>query len=177
MRNGLFLCLICLVLQSCITTATYSVLPKNIHNHSEIEGIYSNISEIDTLTHKAYRTETIWNIFDRKNEIKSDSIIVKIEIVNSKSLKFSFFKAGENIGTKLLKGGLARDECFYTLRRFYFVPILPLLWWYEDSQERIYRIDNELIIETIYSGGGVCIIMAGGNDYNRIWKFKRIENE
>ena len=187
------MCLICLVVQSC---TTYSVLPKNIRNHSDIEGVYSNVSEIDTmknigqridgvfhlwwevdsLKHKAYRTVTIWNMFDRKREIKADSINVKIEIVNSKRLKFSFLKDDETIGTKLLKGKFEKDNCFYTRRRFYVVPILPVLWWYENSQERIYRVDKELVIETVYSTGGAAIIMAGGSDHNKIWKFKQMEN-
>jgi len=151
-------------------------LPKNISNHRSIEGIYSNISEIDTLKHKAYCTETIWNMFGRKREIKADGINVKIEIVNSKRLKFLFLKDDEIIKTKLLKGKFKKDECFYTRRVFYIVPILPVLWWYENYQKRIYRIDNELIIETTYNGGGAVIIMAIGMDYN-IWKFKQIESE
>lgn len=193
-RNGLFLCLICLVVQSC---TTYSVLPKNIRNHSEIKGVYSNVSEIDTLKntgqtidgvfylwweidslkHKAYRTETIWHMSDRKREMKADSITVKIEIISSKRLKFSFLKNNEVIGTKLFKGKFKKDECFYTRRRFYVVPILPVLWWYENSQKRIYMKDNELIIETTYNTGGVAIIIAGGSNHNEIWKFKKIENK
>ena len=91
-------------------------------------------------------------------------------------LQFSFYKDGENIGIKLLKGEFCSDECFYTRRVFYIVPILPILWWYEDSQKRIYRIDDELVIETIYSGGGAMIIMANGDTYNNIWRFKQIKN-
>ena len=193
-KSIFFVCLICLVLQSC---TTYSVLPKNIRNHFDIEGVYSNTSKIDTLKnigtriegvfylywevdslkHKAYRTVTILNMFDRKREIKVDSINVKIEIVNSKRLKFSFFKNDEFISTKLLKGKFKKDECFYTRRRFYIVPILPVLWWYKNSQERIYRVDDDLIIETTYSTGGAAIIMASESDYNKIWKFKQIEEE
>ena len=193
MRN-VFFCLICLVVQSC---TTYSVLPKNIRTHSDIESVYSNVSEIDTLKnigqridgvfyrwweidslkHKAYRTVTIWNMLDKKREIKADSINVKIEIVNSKRLKFLFLKNDEIIGTRLLKGKFMEDECFYTRRRFYVVPILPVLWWYENSQKRIYIVDNELVIETTYSSGGAVIIMASGSDYNKIWRFKQREKK
>jgi hypothetical protein len=148
---------------------------KNIGQR--IDGVFYLWWEIDSLKHKAYRTETIWNMFDRKREIKTDSINVKIEIVNSKRIKFLFLKDDEIIGTKLLKGKFEKDECFYTRRRFYVVPILPVLWWYENSQERIYIVNNELVIEMTYSTGGAAIIMAGGSDYNKIWKFKQIEKE
>jgi len=197
MKNGLFLwflCLICLVAQSC---TTYSVLPKNIRNHSDIEGVYSNVSEIDTmknigqridsvfyrwwevdsLKHKAYRTKTIWSIVNRKHEIKVDTIIVKIEIVNTKSLMFSFSKDNDIIGTKLLKGKFKKDECFYTRRIFFIVPILPVLWCYVNSQKRIYRFDNELVIETTWNSGGAVIIMASGMNINEIWRFKQINRE
>lgn len=193
LRNGLFLCLICLVAQSCVT---YSVLPKNISTQHSIEGTYSNISEIDTLKnigqtidgafylwwkvdslkHKAYQTQTIWNIFDEKQKIKTDSVNVTIEIVNSKSVKFSFFKDDENIGTKLIKGKFEEDGCFYTRGFTSVIPILPILWAYERGQERIYRMGNELIIETTYSSGAAVIIMASGSDSNKIWKFKLTEN-
>ena len=110
---------------------------------------------------------------DQKRQIKADSIIVKIEIVSPKALKFSFFKNDENIGVRLLKGKFKDDECFYTRRLFYVVLILPpVLWWYEDGQKRIYRIDDELIIETTYSTGGCFLIMAGGHELNDIWKFE-----
>ena len=194
-RNGFFLCLIYLVLQSCSTT--YRLLPENIRNRSDIEGVYSNESKIDTLKnigqtidgvfhlwweidslkHKAFHTKTIWNMFDRKREIMLDDINVKIEIVNSKRLKFSFFENDKCIGVKLLKGKFKKDECFYTRRRLYIVPILPMLWWYENGQERIFRVDDDLIIETTYSFSVAVIIMASGNDENKIWKFKQIEKE
>ena len=53
LKNGLFLCLICLALQSC---TAYSVLPKNISPGYAIEGVYSN----QGLYYKRY----IWNLVD-----------------------------------------------------------------------------------------------------------------
>ena len=84
LKNGLFLCLICLALQSC---ATFSTLPKNISPGFEIEGVYSN-QGLDY-------TRSIWNLgrFDWEH---TDSITVKVEIVNMKLLEFKFYKNNEH---------------------------------------------------------------------------------
>ncbi len=174
MRNGLLvLSLIFFVAQSC---TTYSVLPKNISNHSSIEGVYSNMSETDSERTYSY-TRSLWSVIDHKREIKADSISVKVEIINSKELKFSFFRDDEIVGIKWLKGKFKEDECFYTRRVFYVIPILPILWGYGNFQKRIYRVDNELIIEMVGNHGGVAIIMAGGDKYDDILSFKQIDNE
>jgi hypothetical protein len=144
-------------------------LPKNISNYSYIEGIYSNIS----INKREIR---LWQLVDHRHEIKSDSINVKVEIVNPKTLKFTFLRSNEKIGEKLVKGGFQAEKCFYTRRRFYVIPILPVLWMFSNEQERIYHVDDELIIETTSNSGGAVIIMAGGNKYNDIWRFKRLKN-
>jgi hypothetical protein len=185
------------VIQSC---TTFSVLPKNVSNRSDIEGVYSNISKCDTLKflleegwwenmnilkvdyylkHPYETRTTIWGKLDTKHEIKTDSIIVKTEIVNSKRIKFSFIRNDEIIGTKLLKGKFKKNECFYTRRIFYIVPVHPIMLGWTNFQERIYRIDNELIIETVENEGGLVFYIlptAGNNRENDIWKFKRLEN-
>ena len=170
MKNGIFLCLILLLVQSC---TTYSVLPKNINNHSCIEGVYSNMSGTDTIKS---RGRTLWSVVDWKHEIKIDNISVKIEIVNPKKLRIIFIENYKNIGEKLLKGKFKEDECFYTRRQFIIIPILPIIWGYSNTQKRIYQIDNELIIETTDNHGGVFIFMASGDKYNEIWTFKQLDN-
>jgi hypothetical protein len=182
-----------LLISSCVA---YSILPKSISNHSGIEGIYSNISEIDTmknsvrkiegvyinvleidsLKHTAYKTRTIWSMVDRKPKFETDSIIVRVEIVNSKALRFSFLKNDEIVGTKRLKGKFKKNGCFYGRRTFIVIPILPVFWMYGNFQQRIYQVDDELVIEQTGNSGGVAIIMAGGEKYNDIWRFKRLEN-
>ena len=170
LKNGLFLFLTCLVLQSC---TTYSVLPTNISNRSCIEGIYSNMSAAGKYNHE----RSFWELVDYKRAIKGDSISMKVEIVNSKSLKFSFIKNDEIIGTKRLKGKFKENECFYTRRTFYVIPLFPILFGWGNFQERIYRIDEELIIEiTGNHGGGSVLLFMSGDKYNDIWKFKQIEN-
>jgi len=194
MRNVFFLCLIVLVFQSCLQYKMY-ISPNDINSQYDVEGVYSNVMvidtlknrgqridgvfyfwwEVDSLKHKAYRTETLWRLIDRR-EIKEDSIRVKVEIVNPKSLKFSFLRNDEIIGTKLLKGKFKKDKCFYTRRVFYIVPLFPIIWWYESSQKRIYRIDDELIIEAACDGAGGFLIFMEGSGDNGIWRFKRLND-
>jgi len=194
MRKGLFWILSIVVLQSC---ASFSVLPKNISNHSSIEGIYSNLTVIDTFniidtTSIAGATiwanenylqselrkyaDSFWSKIDYKHEIKTNNIVVKVEIINSKKLQFSFVKNGEIIGTKKLKGRFKKDECFYTRRQFLILPLFPLVVGYYNYQDRIYRVDNELIFEEVGNNGGVCLFFAGGDNYNRISRFKQLDN-
>ena len=114
---------------------------------------------------------------DYKRSIKGDSISVKVEIVNSKSLNFSFLKNEEIIGTKRLKGKFKKDECFYTRRVFYVVPLFPILFGWGNFQKRIYHTDEELIIEIAGNhGGGSVLLFMSADKYNDIWKFKQIEN-
>ncbi len=194
MRNVLFFVLIVLATQSC---TTYSVLPQNVSNRSSIEGVYSNLTEVDTFkiidtttivgtslwVNEIYRqaelrksANSLWRELDFNNEIKTDNISVKVEIVNSKTLQFSFIKNNEIIGTKKLKGKFKEDECFYTRRQFLIIPLFPLVVGYYNYQDRIYVVDNELVIETVGNQGGACFFFAGGDSYNDIYKFKQLDN-
>ena len=167
-KTGILLCSNFLFFQSC---TTYSLLPENISNYSEIKGIYSNNSKVDTTS--AWREARIWQLLDYKREIREDSLFVKIDIIDTKSLKIMFLRNDEKIGEKQIKGKFRDDNCFYTRRKFYIIPILPILWGYSNEQKRIYRVDDLLAIETTYNYGGVFIIMAGGDKSNRVRLFER----
>ena len=168
-KNGLYLFLTCLVLQSC---TAYSVLPKNMSNRSAIEGIYSNKSEAGDMQ------RSFWGLVENnyKREIKKDRISVKVEIVNPKLLKFSFLENNVIIGTKQLKGKFQEDECFYTRRSFIVIPLIPIVFGWANFQERIYRVEEALIIEITGNHGGVAFFFASGDKYNDIWRFKQIED-
>jgi len=76
LKNGLFLCLICLSLHSC---ATFSTLPKNISPGFAIEGVYSN---------RGLKYRDALYSFTRFNWKHTDSITVKVEVVNMKFEKW-----------------------------------------------------------------------------------------
>ncbi|MBP1644652.1 MAG: hypothetical protein H6Q16_227 [Bacteroidetes bacterium] len=149
---------------SCIT---YKDLPENVSEKSKISGLYIN----DSYDKEDTR---IWQLLDYKHEIKKDSMIVKIDILDKKKLSFTFIKDNEVIGKKIIKGKFKEDNCFYKRRFFYIIPIAPILWGFENNQTRIYLFNNELVIEKAYNYGGVFIFMASGDKGNYVHRFKRI---
>ncbi len=103
-------------------------------------------------------------------------MIVRLELTKENKLKAFLIKDGKTISEKLIKGKFKKDNCYYTKRVFYVVPILPILWCFKNEQERIYLTDSTLIYESTYNYGGAVIIMAGGNSGNYKWMFTKIED-
>ena len=143
---------------------------------SAIAGIYSNKSALN-----AFLVEgmcSFWGLVENnyKREKKRDSISVKVEIVNPKLLKFSFFENNEIIGAKQHKGKFQEDECFYMRKKFFVLPLFPVLFGWANFQERIYRVDKELVIETTGNQGSSSLLLfMSGDKYNDMWIFKQIE--
>ena len=149
LKNGLFLCLTCLVLQNC---TTYSVLPKNISPGYAIEGVYSN--------YELYDTQPLWSwyIFGWKDHSEYvEGLTMKVEIVNPKLLECSFYRNGEYFRMEQLKGKFKKNGCFYTRRSFGVIPLFPLLFLYGDWRTRVHRVDDELIMEKKQNGFAVSI--------------------
>jgi hypothetical protein len=163
-RRFILLSLFTMLFSSCIS---YNILPENVSEKSNIVGFYLNDSN------DKYNTR-IWQVLDYKREIKEDSITVRVEILNEKTLSFTFLKDNEVIGKKLVKGKFKDDNCFYKRRVFYVIPIAPILWGFSNDQTRIYFANNELVIENAFNHGGVFIFMASGDKGNRVYRFKRI---
>jgi hypothetical protein len=173
LKNGLFLFLTCLILQSC---TTYSVLPKNISSGYAIEGVYSNHKSDYTARYIWGRAVFKWKYYHPEN---ANGITVKVEIVNPKLLEFSFYKNGEYFGMKRLKGKFKNDSCFYSRRTFSIIPLFPLLFEYVNKQKRVYRVDDELIIEITENTAGGSIFLkppTGHDKFNDILRFKQIED-
>jgi hypothetical protein len=160
------------ILQGC---TTYKVLPPNVCSVNTIEGVYFN-TEFDTINKREWKG-TLWTSLDYKHAIQSDSIFVKINFIHEKSIKLTFFLNDSIIGTKVIKGKSKTDNCFYTRRIFYIIPILPVLWAFSNEQKRIYRINDELVVEYVRNSGGAFLIMAGGSNVNNLRRFKKIENK
>ena len=79
---------------------------------------------------------------------------------------------------KRLKGKFKNDRCFYPRRTFWVIPLFPLLFGYEHERRRIYRADDELIIEIAENGAGGSILYAflRHGKVNNIIRFKQIED-
>ena len=168
LKNGLFLCLTCLALQSC---ATFSTLPKNISPSFAIEGVYSNRG-LD------YRRD--FYSFFRFDWKHTDRITVKVEIVNMKLLELKFYKNNEPFEKKRLKGKFKNNGCFYSRRLFYAVPLFPMFFGYTNERKRIYRVDDDLIIEITENSMGGWVPKPEPSirydKYNDILRFKQIED-
>ncbi len=161
--KAIFLGLFPLLFSSCIS---YNILPENVSEKSKISGLYMNDS------YDEYNT-TIWYLLDYNHDIKKDSMIVKIDILDKKKLSFTFIKDNEVIGQKIIKGKFKEDNCFYKRRFFYIIPIAPILWAFENHQKRIYLFNNELVIEYAYNYGGVFFVRGSIDKGNGVYRFKR----
>jgi hypothetical protein len=65
------------------------------------------------------------------------------------------------------------DGCFYTKRNVHLIPILPILYFYSNNQNRLIIGENSLIIERSGIGEAAVIIMAGGNEVNDSWEYEK----
>ncbi|ASB50367.1 hypothetical protein [Alkalitalea saponilacus] len=158
-------------IQSC---APFRALPEPINKSYEIAGIYSN----DCNRTDARREKKLWELIEPKyNNITEEDLFVFLEIENDKRLKAYLINKNDTIREKQIRGKFKDDQCFYTRRTFYIVPILPILWWFRNEQDRICLSCEQLVFENTYNTGGVAIIMAGGSSGNYIWKFKKLTNK
>jgi hypothetical protein len=146
----------------------FKSLPSGNINSRDISGKYLNSSIPDTLKKK---DTTLWNLFQDNKEIMNIPIFVKFQVKSEKSIEVTFWNQDSLLAKRILKGKFKKDNCYYLRRKFSFVPILPILWWYSNEQKRIYKIADDLFIEQIGSTGGAAIIMAGGSNYDNLWKF------
>jgi hypothetical protein len=149
--------------------APFATLPKTAVKSSEIVGIYSN----DCDTTNSWKKNKLWELIDPKYISGEDSLFVKFEITPNNRIKAHLIKDNKILAEKTIKAKLKKDQCYYTRRVFYVVPILPVLWWYSNRQDRIYKIDDTLVFENSFNRGGVIVIMAGGNKGGFIWHYKK----
>ena len=162
--------LLALAIQSC---ATFSSLPASVEKSTEIVGVYSN----DCDSTDSFGKRKLWQLIDYKDSIEEDNLIVRFEVTENHTLNAFLFRDNEVIAEKLINGKFKKDNCYYTRRDFYFVPILPILWWYSDDRERIYFSNESLIFEETYSTGGILIIMASGHNGNHKSMFNKVEEK
>ena len=149
--------------------APFSKLPNILIESKNIEGIYFNECKADT----SLRGRTLWSLIDYKSEVKSDSLFVKIDINQDEMLCAYLIKQDCVLVEKVIKGKFEDDGCFYSRRQFYIIPILPILFVYDNYQKRIYLNDGNLIFEVTSNQGGAFIIMASGDKYNHIYRFNK----
>lgn len=156
-------------IQSC---APFKTLQKKPESISSVIGTYKN----DCDSTDSWREKKLWQLIDPKYSTEKDSLLVRFEITNRNKLKAFLIDDSVTIAEKIIKGKFKEDNCYYTKRVFYVVPVLPVFFLYENNQDRILTSGNYLVYETTFNSAGAFIIMAGGNKGNYQWLYKRIED-
>ncbi len=159
--------LLTLFFQSC---SPFKEVTKTINPKTEIIGLYSN--DCDSIDNKYSAKKQLWQTVDKKFIAKKVGLEVKIHLTKNTKLFVQLIDNDSVISEKIIKGHYKDDECYYKRRFFYVVPILPILWWFENRQTRIYLNQDYLVLEEKYDTGGAVILMAGGNTTttNRFYK-------
>lgn len=150
---------------SCIS---YSPLPYDYKTSKSIEGIYNN----DPCTNP-FGDSKLWDFIHYKSSLEKDSLCVSLKLIGKNRLYAKLLDGDSVIAEEEIKIELKEDSCYYTKRKSYIVPILPILWFYSDSQERFIVGKSSLILERTSSDGGAMIFMAGGNDLNNSWEYTK----
>lgn len=145
-------------------------LPNNIIDSKNVSGMYENAPILSP-----FGNQDLWHCIDRRSKIENDSHLVYLHIEKN-ILLARLIKGNEIVDQKKIKGTLS-DSCFLAKKKYLFVPILPILWFYDNQQIRISARDSSLIIDEFIENGGAAIIMAGGNDWNRSYEYKRINKK
>lgn len=145
-------------------------LPNNIIDSKNVSGIYENGPILSP-----FGNQDLWHCIDRRSKIKNDNHFVYLHF--EKNILYArLIKENELVDQKKIKGALT-DSCFLAKKKHLFIPILPILWFYNNQQIRISARDSSLIIDEFTENGGAAIIMAGGDDWNKSYEYKRINKK
>lgn len=150
--------------------STFHCQPNNLVESMNIKGVYENESILSP-----FGNQDLWHCIKRWSKIENDSHLVYLRMEN-KTIHAQLIKDNVIVDQKKLKGTLT-DSCFLAKKKYLIIPILPILWFYENQQIRISARDSSLIIDEFIENGGAAIIMAGGDDWTRTYEFRRINEK
>lgn len=157
-----FVILLSIGLLSCTSFKNYPIKEREIS--SKLEGEYINHS--DTLN--KHHIRSLWSVLDPKyKDSTAENSLVKLEIDPEKKITATLLSADTIRKQIQLKGKFKEDGAFYTKRKFSLVPILPILWWYNHRKNRLYILENQLVVDEIHDRGGAFLIMANGSRIKR----------
>jgi len=165
----LVLAVLTLLFQSC---TPFKVVSNTINQRTEISGVYSN--DCDSTNNKHASKKQLWQSIDEKYIEVKPGLVVKVQETKKNKLFAQLIECDSVIREKIITGYFKDDQCYYKRRFFYVVPILPVLWWFETRQTRLYRNQDYLVLEEKYDTGGAIIIMAGENTTNTNRFYKKI---
>ena len=164
----LHILLISLIFIQC--KSTFYCLPNNIVDSENLSGVYENESILSP-----FGNQDLWHCIKRRSKIENDSHLVYLHLEKN-AIQAQLVKDNVIVDEKKLKGTLS-DSCFLAKKKYLIVPILPILWFYDNQQIRISARDSSLIVDEFTENGGAAIIMAGGDDWNKTYEYKRINDK
>ncbi len=145
---------------------------NTISHRTEIFGVYEN--DCDSVDNNYATKNQLWQTIDKNYIAGKNGLLVRIQESKNNKLFAQLIDGDRIVSEKLIKGHFKNDMCYYKRRFFYVVPILPVLWWFENRQTRLYLNNDYLVLEEKFDTGGVAIIMAGGSTTNTNRLYKRI---
>ncbi len=159
-----------LIISSCslYKPLPFSSLPDGFNITNNINGLYHNDPCLNP-----FGNYKLWDFIYPKNSVKKEKLYVSLTLNENNILHAKLLDDTTTIAEKYIKIQRKEDSCYYTKRNFYIIPILPVIWWYSDDQKRFIFGENSLILERSNSSGGMFLIMAGGNDLNDSWEYKK----
>jgi hypothetical protein len=150
---------------SCVS---YSPLPYGFKTSYTIDGVYNN----DPIKNP-FGDYKLWDFIHNKSSVTKDSLYVSLKMLGKNRIQAKLLDRDSVVAEKNMKIKLKEDSCYYTGRKFYIIPILPVLWFYSNEQKRFAVGVNSLILERTSNRGGAFIIMAGNNKYNDSWEYEK----
>ncbi len=150
--------------------ASFSPLPYDFKASSNINGIYHNDPYINP-----FGDHKLWDHIHSKSSVPKDSLYVSFAFIEKNRLHAELLDGEKIIAEKDLKIKLGNDSCYYS-KRFFVIPILPIIWAYSNEQKRFVIGEKSLILERTSNSGGAMIFMAGGDKYNDSWEYEKKNN-
>ncbi len=150
---------------------SYSTLPYGYKTQNSIEGFYHNDPCINP-----FGNYKLWDFIHKKSSLDKDSLIVSLKLLKKNKMQAKLYDGKKVVAEKTLKIKRKEDSCYYPKRKFYIIPILPVLFGFSNNQNRFIVGEESLLVERTMNSGGVVIFMASGSSTNDSWEYKKVAN-
>ncbi len=161
----LVLLLVCITFIQC--KSYFNCLPNNILASDSISGTYKNSALLSP-----FGTNDLWHCLNRRSKIKNEGHYVRLTVLKN-TLHVQLINGEKIVEENKLKGILT-DSCFIVRKKYMIVPILPVLWFYDNQQIRISARNNSLLVDEFTENGGLAIIWAGGDNWKNTYEYRKI---
>lgn len=147
-----------------------SLSPNNL---ALLEGTYINRSN----TILPNEQIGLWNHLDNKPPKyyhNRKEMLVALKVLSPRKLQISLILAGDTLQQKVIKGQI-KAGAFVARRRFLLLPLIPILFWYTNSQVKLSIVEDKLMIASAWSF--FTFAWVGGQDGKGrvIAEFRRLE--